>query len=478
MRPPPVRSRRPALLILAALGSMIWLPAQATAALLAVAFARTLVLLASRRRGVGVRGLPALRGRSSRPPPTRALVLGEDPAGRAVLIGEHQLSAHGLILGASGAGKSTTLLRILSDQIARGAPVLAVDLKGSPGFAGRLGAAASAAGRPLRVWTPDGPELWNPLAHGNPTQLKDKLIATERFTEPHYQRAAERYLQLALQALVRSGGPRSLIMVTDLLEPKRLARLARSLPDEQSERLREYLAGLTADQLSAIRGLSSRLAIITESHTGAYLDDPTAVGIDLRRALAGEEVVLFSLNSSAYGKLAAQLGALAVQDLLTAVGDRLDSGGGRQAIVAIDEFSALGSDNVIALLARGREAGVSVLLATQELADLDRAARGLRDQVLGNTALKIAHRQEVPQSAATVAQMAGTVRYWERSYNTRRGPLGLARPAGESFRPAQRQAVDPETVRTLPTGAAVLITKLPGAATRLVRVRDREARER
>ena len=67
-----------------------------------------------------------------------------------------------------------------------------------------------------------------------------------------------------------------------------------------------------------------------------------------------------------------------------------------QALVGIDEFSALGSDNVGSLLARGREAGVSVLLATQELADLDRVARGLRDQVLGNTALKIAHRQEVP----------------------------------------------------------------------------------
>ena len=45
---------------------------------------------------------------------------------------------------------------------------------------------------------------WNPLAHGNATELKDKLIATERFTEPHYQRAAERYLQTAIQVLARA----------------------------------------------------------------------------------------------------------------------------------------------------------------------------------------------------------------------------------------------------------------------------------
>ena len=45
---------------------------------------------------------------------------------------------------------------------------------------------------------PTGPSHWNPLAYGNPTELKDKLVATERFTEPHYQRAAERYVQTAL----------------------------------------------------------------------------------------------------------------------------------------------------------------------------------------------------------------------------------------------------------------------------------------
>ena len=45
-------------------------------------------------------------------------------------------------------------------------------------------------------------------------------------------------------------------------------------------------------------------------------------------------------------------------------------------MIAIDEFSALGADHVVALLARGRESGMPVLVATQELADLDRAAAG------------------------------------------------------------------------------------------------------
>ena len=49
--------------------------------------------------------------------------------------------------------------------------------------------------------------------------------------------------------------------------------------------------------------------------------------VDVQAALEGRQVVLFSLNSSIYGKLSAQLGTLAIQDLVTASGHRLDQAG-------------------------------------------------------------------------------------------------------------------------------------------------------
>jgi type IV secretory pathway TraG/TraD family ATPase VirD4 len=408
------------------------------------------------------------------------ILLGLDARGRAVELSDRQLSAHGLILGASGAGKSTTLLAILAAQIRRGQPVVAIDLKGSPAFAAVLREAAEAAGRPFRCWSPDGPETWNPLAHGNATELKDKLIATERFTEPHYQRAAERYGQTALRVLQElDTGPITLGRVVEMLEPVRLAAATRRLPRERAAQVGDYLASLTPDQLSAVRGLASRLAIVSESHTGRYLGDARegGRGVDLRAALSGSEVVLFSLNSSTYGRLSAQLGTLAVQDLVSAAGERLSAGDAVPATVGIDEFSALGSDNVMALLARGREAGVSVLLATQELADLDRSARGLRDQVLGNTAVKIAHRQDVPRSAETVAQLAGTVRDWERSYTVRPGRWGGSDMRSGTLRQVDRFVVEPDRVRSLQTGEAVVIVKTPVSRAHVTRVLPATSRD-
>jgi type IV secretory pathway TraG/TraD family ATPase VirD4 len=186
------------------------------------------------------------------------------------------------------------------------------------------------------------------------------------------------------------------------------------------------------------------------------------------------------LNASTYGKLSAQIGALVIQDLTAALGDRLaapadpalDGSGGRAgALIGIDEFSALDADNVVSLFARARDADMSVLLATQELADLDRAARGLRDQVIGNTAVKIAHRQDVPTSAQTIAQIIGTETVWEHTHQTAdRALLGRLDTGRGTRREVERFRIHPNEIKALPTGHAVLITKLPRASARVVRV--------
>ena len=408
--------------------------------------------------------------------PETGVELGADSEGRRVVLSDQQLSAHALILGASGAGKSTTLLTLLTEHVRMGRPVVAIDMKGSPEFARGLARAAAEAGRPFALWTPDGPGVWNPLAHGNATELKDKLIATERFTEPHYQRAAERYVQTVLQLLhsARPAQPPTLEDVVGLMDPHRLAGLLRDVPQPLAQRVQDYVGSLGHDQLSAIRGLGTRLAIITEAHTGSYLKGQPdgRPAVDLRGALAGDSVVLFSLNSGRYGKLSAQLGALAIQDLVSAAGHRLTLGErGERAVVGIDEFSALDSDNVISLLARCREAGVSVLLSTQELADLDRFARGLRDQILGSTAIKIAHRQEVPASARTIAQIAGSETVWEESRQMSSHPLFGLRDTGRGTRrQVERFKVHPDQISSLAPGQAVLISKVPNASVRTVRV--------
>ncbi len=439
---------------------------------------------------LGVQALEARARRKPRElnlgPRAKGLVLGQDvKSGEAVVLSDQQMGAHGVILGAAGAGKTTTLLTILRDAIRRGLPVVAIDLKGSPDFAWQLHDAANAAGRSFRIWSFEGPGHWNPLAYGDATELKDKLIAFERFTEPHYQRAAERYLQTAIQVLqvARPERPVTLAAVVSLLEPQTLQQLLQYLPQEMVNRVGPYLSALNRDQKSAISGLQSRLALISESTPGQYLQ-PDSKPIDLRRALCGgNEVVVFSLNSGRYGKLAAQVAALVIQDLSAVSGYRLGMANRTLGFIAIDEFSALDADNILNLLARARESGISVLLCTQEMTDLERLAAGFRDQVLGIVGMTIAHRQSVPASAELIARMIGTQTAWQHTYQTGPPPaaidivgrsLGLKSGPSKTglgtMREVEEFRIHPNTIKDLPTGRAVLITKIPRAAACIVQV--------
>jgi conjugal transfer pilus assembly protein TraD len=416
------------------------------------------------------------------------LILGQDAAnGKPVIISDQQLAAHGVILGAAGSGKTTTLLAIICDAISRGLPVVAIDLKGSHSFGQQLDAATHGAGRPFQFFRLDGSGMhWNPLQYGDATELKDKLISFERFSEPHYQRAAERYLQTAIQVLqlVRPDRPVTLAAVVQLLDPQRLKELLQHAPAEVAQRVGPYLATLGRDQKSAVLGLQSRLAVISESSPGEYLQ-PGPAQIDLYNALCGgPQVVLFSLNSARYGKLAAQVAALVIQDLIAISGYRLAIPNQPLALVAIDEFSALDADNILSLLARARESRVSVLLSTQEMTDLERLAQGFRDQVLGIVGTTIAHRQSVPDSAELIARIVGTHTVQHHTHQTGPpstainilthtigiGPAGPRKTGYGSVREVEEFRIHPNTIKDLPTGRALLITKTPTAQAQVVQV--------
>jgi hypothetical protein len=119
-----------------------------------------------------------------------------------------------------------------------------------------------------------------------------------------------------------------------------------------------------------------------------------------------------------------------------------------------------------------------VVAATQELADIQRVARGLADQLLGIPGVKIAHRQDLPESAKMIAEVAGTERVWEQTYHTDRRALLPDRDTGRGTRrQVERYRVEPDTIKTLAPGEAVVITKIPTSSVQKVKVRPPRAKD-
>jgi len=388
-----------------------------------------------------------------------AIVIGADRSRRAVAIPLGGASgSHTMIVGATGSGKTVTETLIVSRAIEQGLGAVIVDPKGDPLLREHAHAAAERAGRAFLEWTPSGPSTYNPYGHGSAGEIADKALAGERYTEPHYLRQAQRYLAHAVRALEAAGESATPARLVELMDPRRLELLARSVPDEAHARvLFAYLDTLDARQRSGLNGTRDRLAILAESEIGRWLapaDDAPA--LDLLDAVRARAVSYFRLESDRLPLLSAMLAAAIVGDLLTVAASC--QAAPVATLVAIDEFSAIAPDGVARLFGRARAAGFSLLLATQELADLRSAAPALLEQVLGNVETVVAHRQSVPDSAELVARIAGTRPAWSSTEQ-----LEHAVPTGRGSRSRSREfAIHPDVIRTLARGCAAVTVASAG----------------
>ena len=379
------------------------------------------------------------------------LVIGRDARSREVRmpLGGPAGGTHVLVVGAVGSGKTVTQTWIAVRAIEHGLPAVVIDPKDDPDLHREIQDAAQRSGKRFVEWSPDGPTVFNPFAQGTESEIADKVLMGERFTEPHYQRQAQRFLGHEVRALRAAEIEVSLPAIATHLDPDRLELLLRGLPEDLAEPGHDYLQSLTPRQRSDLSGVRDRLAIMAESDIGRWIDPetPGALRFDLRGALCDGAVVLFRLQSDQRPLLMRMLGAAIVEDLSTTMA-RLQRSP-VPSVAVIDEFAAIASEHVGGLFGRARGAGMSLVLGTQELSDLELPGREtLRKQVIGNLTTAIAHRQVVPESAQLISDLAGRKGVWRRTI-------------GSDGRYSETRASEPplsaETVRGLSRGCAAVI---------------------
>jgi hypothetical protein len=435
---------------------------------------RDLAQLAASRRGpldllVTILRLARLRRRANRAEAGAwfcgdEMIVGRDGENRLVTVpfGGSGGGTHTLLLGATGSGKTVSQSWLATCAIERGMGAVVIDPKGDASLRAALVEVAVRAGRRFIEWGPSGPCIYNPYAHGGDTALADKLLAGERFTEPHYLRQAQRYMGHAVRALRASGVEISLAAIVEHLDPARLELLARRLPEPDARSAHEYLDSLTPRQRVELAGVRDRLAILAESDIGRWLD-PEADGaarFDLAEAVQDRAVVYFNLDADSRPLLAQMLGAAIVGDLQATVAAL--QGQPIPTLVAIDEFSALGVERVVGLFGRARSAGFSLVLGTQELADLRVPGRErVLEQVIGNLSAVIAHRQVLPDSAGLVTSLAGTRGAWRTS---RRSDGAVTRTR------SAEPLLDPAEVIGLASGWAAVIVLAAPVRARVARI--------
>lgn len=415
------------------------------------------------------RGCPSTR--LSRP--SSGLLVGRGaPRGGPVRIA----AGHTLVVGATGAGKTVTVRRILHEASLR-MGVVAVDGKGDADLERDLERLAAARGRRFLAWSPQLSTRYSPFSHGADSEIVDKALAAESWGDEYYLRLGQRFLGFAVRALRAAGRRPTLAELATFVDPDSLELLAPAIEAASPgawRQIRSTLPPLRAAERQAIAGTQHRLAALAESDVGALLEPAAGeAAIDLLDAVRDGDVVYFDLNADARPELSRMLGAAIVMDLLGVAATLQATGDRAPTVVLLDDVQAFATartmDGLASLSARGRSAGLMLLVATQSLADLEAGgARNVTDQLLDNRSALIVHRLPGQASAARASRELG-----ERPVSRLAEHVAASAGGWRSRRSGTRSVeqapwLAPSVLAALPTGVAAVARV--GEPPRLTRV--------
>jgi hypothetical protein len=337
-----------------------------------------------------------------------------------------------LVVGETGSGKTITALTIAGEAMRAGWLVYWIDGKADAAVAARFVDLAAQHGLRARDGTREPIDGWR----GGPESVVNRLLATQRFTEPYYAGIARNVLRWA----VGDDPPRRFGELLERMERSELRRAWRDDPTvaEQIRRLPE------AELLGARYRYEGVAWAVGSALDGCWsYDDVPAAYVPVGRPEHRDQ--------------AAEIGAFLLEDLLHWAMARKDPD--RDALVVIDEFSKLAGrpDAAVDLVERVRSFGVGVVLIGQTWASLG-PSDAVRERLAGTVGTVIVHQLKAPER---LVALAGTEWVLERTEQ-----LLVDTPTGRvSQRAGRRFIVGPDDVRGLPCGEAFLITA--GAALRL-----------
>lgn len=389
-------------------------------------------------------------------------LIGTDRYARTIELSDKCANQHTLVLGTTGSGKTVTVCNIVESAINRELPVIYIDGKGDYDLACRVSRFGKEKGRPVSVFAMKGESIaYNPLAAGGFTSRKDRIIELREWSEEHYKKLAEGYLQSVFKVMDRCDIPCDLYSLSRNLDLKRLKALVRenekTIPDAQD--LMDELNN--QDQASkSIESLTAEIRNFTSSEIGPlFRTEEGKPVLTLDDVIRENGIAYFCLPALEFPSMSQTLGRLVINDLKATMAQQLGQGIKKKVYVIFDEFSVFAGEQVLNVINMGRSAGIHAVLSTQSLSDI---ASGRREnaehfinQVVGNCNNFILHRQNSPEDAEKLAAMMGTRNTLEYTAQVSQiGPTHMG-----TVRRTRGFIAHPDEIKTLKTGEAFFFSK-------------------
>ena len=337
--------------------------------------------------------------------------VGSDQNNKEVILTPEMLNHHVHVVGASGFGKTTFLLNIIKEKIDSGEGLVFVDLKGDIDTVCEIVTFVANANRlddfEFFSISEDFLEVSKGISlfdNGNALEIKDKIMGAFNYDHDYYKKRIESFLTLSLRALVYlrdSKGERfDLDSIYKLiLGFEHIEILADSIDNDDMKR---DLLGLIADKKlkEDLTGLRADIEGLIKTDFGHLFSK--SGGINFYDSIRQSKIVFIHLDSQRYEASAEKLGRLILQDIKTAsakIVTTIASCDRRPFTLIVDEFANLATEQFVGFLNRARASGIGIVIAHQELSDLEAFSSVVKDQIMTNTSTLISFLQKLPKSA-------------------------------------------------------------------------------
>lgn len=434
--------------------------------------------------------IDTLRVYAGRPPTDAAVCIGRAQKflRPKEWITEKQLNHHVHIVGASGFGKTVLISHILRSRIEGGRGCLFIDQKGDRETIEQFTSYVRAAGRlsDLKVFSlaaHDNSSSYNLLNNGSATELRDRIMTSLIWSEEYYKNQSAGFLMHLMAGLCWLRDNRSLkidiqLIVRCLKDVDHIAELANQISSELDRvrmRLEEAHSFLSSsDNFKSLQGLRVQLESIAYSDFGdRVLWSENA--IDLFDAVCSGKIVFMFLDTRRFGETARAVGRFIIQDL-KAVSARIDSeinaSDRKPFTVIIDEFADLAQEDFIGFLDRARSSRIGIVVAHQEISDLDIISPQFCGRLMGNTATLFAFLQKRPESAELICGIAGTRRVKEVTHQFDSKMLFRIPTGMQSQKEVDEFIIHPNVVKSLGVGECVVVSRYPRSVSKVLKIRN------
>lgn len=399
---------------------------------------------------------------------------------------EGQLNHHVHIVGASGFGKTVLISHIIKQRIQQGKGLLFIDLKADMDTLLKFSQHVAFADRmnDLRIFSLTEKDMslpYNFLEDGTATQLRDRIINSLNWSEEYYKNQSSSFLLklLILLCWLRDNKQKVFHLGTILdcaTNVKKLVEIGNEIPLNESklkgyaQNLKEFLDA--KENYGSLQGLRTQIESIVLSDFGDLVATDDS-GINLFDAVKTGKIIFIFLDTRRYSETAKAIGRFILQDLKS-VSARVDAevpkDERKHFSVIVDEFADLAQEDFIGFLDRARSSKMSIVVAHQEICDLQRISPEFAGRLMGNTSTLYAFLQKRPESAEMISGIAGTRTVWKHTKQTERFGFFQVESGGGSKREVEEFMIHPNLIKTLRVGKCVCIKKYPQSRAYLVDV--------